>query len=840
MKEQLRFFMQQVRARDGEHEQSLIRVFLAFLIFGFLFIEYELVKSTYVTKALFVFSGVWFACAVLLILVILVGRVSSRKRQWLMMFADISAVTYGMLITQETGTLYWGIYLWVIVGNGLRYGTKPLIIAYVYSLIGFAGVILLNPYWPAHPRLAVGMLLTLLLIPLYILKLRNQLNTAIESATEANKAKSQFLANMSHEMRTPLNGVVGAGDLLMATQLNEEQVDLTNTMQHSAQILLKLIDNVLDLSKIESGKISTETADFDLHRLVHSTIDMFASQASKKGLRLNVRFTPETAFSLRGDSLHLKQVLINLIGNAIKFTDTGMVDLRISTLTQERTKTSIRFEVIDTGIGIAADAQKAIFESFTQADSTIASTYGGTGLGTTIANQLVHLMGGQMGLSSELGIGSMFWFELPFEKQPENVTDIGLQSLNQLQVISVGITVNERETIGGYFTGWDIKFEHETYLPPFFSRLQKNLKEQPEGLIILCELQNLGVNAKDFATRVFEICPGKTVTMMMVNPDFRSNTEQEFLEMGYACLLKSPIYKTILFNALHGVMAPRHIPGTISLREYRKRKSLEQHTIKILVAEDNGTNRKIISKMLEHGGYHAEMAEDGEQALDMLESKHYDMMILDLNMPVHGGLEVMKIYRASNMHSPRIPVAILTANATVEAIKECEDAGVDAYLSKPVDAVTLLETVAKLTALPQTGEPNVFDAESDDTMEEASLLLDLEVLRKLAQLGEGDENFLQTVVHGFISETEKLLMNLQSALTKGECKTFKELAHVMKGSSGNVGAKSLNQICREMMQLDPAAFEEPAGELLIRAQSNFKSTKLMLFQYLNDSKRISL
>ena len=839
MKEQLRYFMQQVRERNGEHEQVLIRLAFTSVLFVFFFFEYVVLNSAYVQKALFVFSGILLAFSAAMVVIVLIGGVSSRKRQWLMMFADIGAVTYGMLITQETGMLFWGAYLWVVTGNGLRYGTPALITSHVLSLIGFTAVILINPYWMAHPRMAIGMLLTLVLIPLYILKLRNQLNAAIESATEANKAKSQFLANMSHEMRTPLNGVVGAGDLLMATQLNEEQADLTNTMQHSAQILLKLIDNVLDLSKIESGKISIENADIDLHRLVHSTIDMFAAQAAKKNLRLNVRFTPETPFSIRGDSLHLRQVIINLIGNALKFTEEGMVELQVSTVTQDESSAKLRFEVIDTGIGIAPEAQKTIFESFTQADASIARRYGGTGLGTAIASQLVRLMGGHMGLNSEQGVGSVFWFELPFEKQPVAISAMSLQSLGQLRVVTVGLTDDEQSIIGGYLAGWDVRFEHETYLPPFYSRLKKNLKEHTEGLIVLCELQNLGIGARDFAKRVYDLCPQRNATLMLLNPDLHQTSEKEYLEMGYSCLLKSPIYKTILFNALHGVMTPHPVAGAISLRDYRKRGSLEQRTIKVLVAEDNGTNRKIISKMLEHGGFLVEMAEDGEQALDMLEDKHYDLMILDLNMPVYGGLEVMKIHRATHRQTPKTPVAILTANATVEAIRECEEAGVDAYLSKPVDAVTLLDTVARLTATPKKTENQEQDHTSAGS-ETDTILIDTTVLRNLAQLGEGDDNFLQTVVHGFISETEKLLDGLENALQQGQCGAFKELAHIMKGSSGNVGAKALHQICRDMMQLDPADFQNTAGELLMQAQNNFKTTKTTLLQYINDSRRVSV
>ena len=843
MKERIAYFIKQLKAKDGEHEQAVFRVFFTGLFFIFLCFDFVIFDSGHVERPLFIFSVICFTCAIALLTMILIGRVSSRKRQLLTMFVDIGAVTYGMLITGETGVLFYPIYLWVIVGNGLRYGTWSLITSYASSVIGFSLVIALNDYWLAHTRLSAGLMITLILIPLYTLKLRHQLNRAIESANEANKAKSQFLANMSHEMRTPLHGVVGAGDLLMATPMNAEQIDLTNTLQDSAQILLKLVENVLDLSKIESGKLTTETVNIDLHQLAHSSVDMFAAHAQKKGVALNVRFTPETCFALRGDSLHLRQVIINLVGNAIKFTSSGMVELRVSTMSQDESATRLKFEVIDTGIGIAPEAQKSIFESFTQADTSIARKYGGTGLGTTIANQLVHLMGGEMGLSSELGIGSVFWFELPFEKQTvSGVEHLESQmALAQLHVMAVGLTVSEQGTVADYLAAWDVKFEHETYVRSFFFRLKKNLREHAEGIVVLCELENLGISAREFATRMQEACPLNNVKLMLFNPDPQGDSEKELIEMGYFCLLKSPLYKTTLFNALHGIMTPQPAPGVISLRDYVERNNQENRSITILVADDNGTNRKIVSKMLDLGGYQVELAEDGEQALEMLENKRYDLMILDLNMPVFGGLDVMKIHSASVRQNPRTPVAILTANATVEAIRECEEAGVDAYLVKPVEALALLDTVARLTATARKTEtPEAEDSSLSLGGIDDVPLIDEQILERLAALGKGDVNFLQTVIHGFIAETEKLLDAMHATLDKQEFATFKELAHTIKGSSGNVGAQALHQLSRKMMQLDRAEFDKCAGELLGQASSSFKSTKIFLFRYLSESDRASV
>jgi len=679
-------------------------------------------------------------------------------------------------------------------------------------------------------------MLTMILIPLYTYKLLERLNQAVIHAEEASKAKSHFLANMSHEMRTPLNGVIGASDLILETPLNAEQQDLVHTLRNSGQMLLKLIENVLDLSKIESGKLVAESVDFDLHNLINNTVDMFSPQAAKKGLRLHAHFSAETCFLLRGDALHLRQIVINLVGNAIKFTDKGMVELRVSTLNQDKTTTHLKFEVIDTGIGIAPESQQSIFESFTQANATISNKYGGTGLGTTISKQLAEFMGGRMGLYSGVGIGSVFWFELSFAKQPEsNIVD-AMPTLEQMHVMGIGINSAEKIALAYHLAGWGIRFNHATSLAQFFSRLVQIQSTQQHGLTVLCTPQTIGVDAKEFATHVWEEFSQNNVSLILIDPDLRRNTKEELLEMGYSCLLKTPVDKTLLFNALHGVMATRPADDVISLKEHYERRNQERRMLSILVADDNGTNRKIISKILERGGHQVDLVENGEQALDMLENNRYDLAILDMFMPSLGGLEATKIYRVMDSHEPRMPIIILTANATIEARRECEEAGIDAFLTKPIDALSLLDTVAQLTARQRKENSTEVANLPSAAVTGDVVLLNENTLRRLELLGGGGD-FVDTVIQGFISECEPLLETMRTVLLKHEYSTFKELAHTLKGSAGNVGADQLFKICREILQLDHADFQVSANDLLNKAVDSFKASRHALISYLESPQR---
>ena len=834
MKGKIHYFIQKVKDRDGEYEQVSLRVLYSLAIFLYLSFETLLDRSRSIPLNVYVFSIIYLSVSIGLLLLLLHKQTGSRKRQWGSMISDIGAITYALLYLQEMGFLLFGIYLWIIVGNGIRYGIPSLIASYALSLLGFTMVVTLNPFWTSQPFLAAGLMLTLTLIPLYLLKLLKQLNNAIRSAREANLAKSRFLAHMSHEMRTPLNGVIGTSDLLTTTPLNGEQFDLVNTLKISAQTLLQLIENVLDFSKIESGKLISEKADFDLHQLVRGTLEMFKSQAKLQGLRLEVRFSSDTCYLLRGDTLHLRQIIINLVGNAIKFTDRGSVELRVSTLQQNETNTRIRFEVIDTGIGISAEAQKTIFESFTQASADISRQYGGSGLGTTISRQLAILMGGEMGLQSEPGVGSIFWFELPFEKQLLTKANVAPRGLGQLQIVTLGMKANERDILGSFLSGWGIQFHHEISISHFFYRLENIPAEQQKFVIVLCSPQNLGMDVLEFSTRAQVACPSREISLVWVTADLQNISEKNLLEAGYSCLLRTPVDKTLLFNALHGIMTPQPPQGVISFKDHYQRNALEKTGISILLAEDNGTSRKIISKILEYGGHRVDVAENGEEALDKLETKHYGLIILDMNMPLMGGLDVLKIYRATSRQKPPTPVIVLTANATTEAMRECSEAGADAYMSKPVDAVTLLDAISRLTATETRNETVGLKGKSTNTPASLSPILVKEsTLHHLELLGEGQEDFMPIVIHGFITETEKLLEAMRIAISKEDYPALKELAHTIKGSAGNIGAEALHLICRDIMQLDLNEIQERAEPLLIVAQERFKATQMTLTSYLS-------
>lgn len=834
-------FQENFLTHGSEFEQALIRIFLTLSVF--LYISYKIVYSHELEslEPVYLASIIYLSIALALAYFIFRNNHPSKIRQFFSMFADVCIVTFAMSSSGESGSVLYGIYLWLAVGNGLRYGSRSLLMAQGLSLVGFTIVLLTNHYWASHPTLWIGLLLTLIAIPLFTFSLLTRLQQAIIHAQEANKAKSFFLAKISHEIRTPLNGIIGANELIMNTPLNPDQQELVNTMKNSGNVLLKLIESVLDFSKIESGKLTSEITDFDLHQLINNSASIFALQAEKKGLRLLTRVTPETGYLFRGDAQHLRQVIINLLGNAIKFTHQGKVELRISTLDQNETSAQLRFEIADTGIGIPEEAQPAIFESFRQVHTDISNSYGGTGLGTTISKQLVEFMGGRIGLNSTIDQGSTFWFELPFEKSQSGHLMEAAQSLHHARVLGTGMSEREQANVFSCLSSWGAQFIHADSIDHMLSLLAGNPSGRQQNHVILCDPKSLGLSAHDFISRISAKHELGKMSLIMLHDGPDRSGENDLVALGYDCLLNTPINKTLLFNTLHRVIsADAGFNDVISFIKHYERTSLEKRQLQILVADDNATNRMIISMILERAGHSVDLMENGEQALDFLESKRYDLAIMDMHMPIMGGIEVLKIYRMTERTTPSMPFLILTANATVEAKHECEKAGVDAYLTKPIDAYTLLETIAKLTGKHNKAvdAPKFSGSDSSPTGEE--LLINENTMHHLELLGGKNEGFLQEVIQGFLLNGERLIASMHTAALNQDHKTFKELAHALQGSSGNVGADALFIACKEISLTKRSDMQVSTDALFNKIRDCFGATRLALIRKLEAPRQNSL
>ncbi len=401
---------------DSEHGQALVRIILFSGV-----IVYMLVGGAYGSLPPSVFrTAIWMSLIGLGIGLSLFGWILARPgksdlRRIIGMVTDYSLMSVAMALKGEPLAWLYVILMWVTVGNGLRYGNRYLAGAVAMACAGFGGVLLFNGYWRENLSLGIGLWIGLIAVPMYLSGLLRQLTRATEEARRANEAKSRFLANMSHEFRTPLNGLSGMSDLLATTSLNAEQRECLSTIQASTRSMLALVEDVLDISAIEAGKLKLNISDFAPKELVDSIGLILLPQARAKQLSYEVNVQPDVPALLRGDARHLRQILLNLAGNAVKFTETGSVRLDVAVVPGEGAQTNLRFTVTDTGIGIPADARMRLFEAFEQADTSLRRRHGGTGLGTTIAKGLTEAMGGSIGFDSVEQTGSVFWVELPFD-----------------------------------------------------------------------------------------------------------------------------------------------------------------------------------------------------------------------------------------------------------------------------------------------------------------------------------------------------------------------------------------------------------------------------------------